>query len=137
MKHSITIEIDEETKTLKITHNGQTFELQSLAIFGGDAQNQEIFIKLFGSSADAAWAYAQGFRIANSVEGGKALKNFYKQSAAHICQIIDPNAYENEITANEALNRWECDDQTRWFDMDSEDVLDDKQISENNKKRWN
>ena len=136
MKHSLTIEIDEETHTITVTQDGKVYHLQSLALFGGDAVHQEIFIKLFGSSADAAWSYAQGFRIAHADEGGKALENFYKQCSAHICMAIDPAAFHNEISADALVNRWESKDQSKWFGMDSEDVLIDKQISEDNKK-WN
>lgn len=134
--HTLTIEIDEQTKQIRVVHNGESYLLQSLAIFGGDAKNQEVFIKMFGSSADAAWAYAQGYRIAHSAEGGPALNSFYKQCAAHICKIIDPNAFQNEITAEEAVNKWECPDQTKWAGWDTEDVLADKQKSED-KKKWN
>ena len=134
--HTLTIEIDEQTKQIRVVHNGESYLLQSLAIFGGDAKNQEVFIKMFGASADAAWAYAQGYRIAHSAEGGPALNSFYKQCAAHICKIIDPNAFQNEITAEEAVNKWECPDQTKWAGWDTEDVLADKQKSEE-KKKWN
>ena len=136
MKHSLTIEIDEETHSIKITHNNEVYHLQSLALFGGSAVDQEIFIKIFGSSSDAAWSYAQGFKIAHASEGGKALENFYKQCSAHICMAIDPTAFRNEVSADALINKWECDDQSKWFGMDSEDVLYDKQISEENKK-WN
>lgn len=131
---TLTIEIDEEGRTITVRHGGQEYMLQSLALFGGDAKNQEVFIKMFGSSADAAWAYAQGYRIAHSDEGGPALNSFYKQCAAHICKIIDPNAFRNEVTAEEAVNKWECPDQTKWGGWDSEDVLADKEKSEAREK---
>jgi len=137
--HTLTIEIDEKTNEIRVVHGDKTYFLESLAIFGGNAKTKELFIKMFGSSADAAWAYGQGFRIAHSPEGGKALKNFYKQSAAHVCNIIDPNAFQNEIGGKEAVNMWENPDQRDWFAMDSEDVLRDKQLSEaeREKKKWN
>jgi hypothetical protein len=133
---TLTVEIDEEGRTITVRHGGQEYLLQSLALFGGDAKSQEIFIKMFGASADAAWAYAQGYRIAHSEEGGPALKSFYKQCAAHVCKIIDPNAFKNEIEAEELLNKWECADQTKWAGWDTEDVLADKQLNED-KKKWN
>lgn len=138
-KQILIITIDPESKTISLQHGeegavAQEVFLQSLALFGGDAKSQEVFIKMFGSSADAAWSYAQGYRIAHSAEGGPALNSFYKQCSAHICKIIDPKAFANEITAEEAVNRWENPDQTKWFGMDSEDVLADKQISEARKK---
>ena len=136
-KHRVVIEIDEESQAIKVTHDGKEVSLESIAIFGGDARSQEVFIKMFGASSDAAWAFAQGFRISRSLDGGKGLKNFYRQGAAHICQIIDPDAFKREIGADELLNRWECKRQEDWFAQDSEDVLEDKQISEGRKPRWN
>jgi len=67
---------------------------------------------------------------------GTALNSFYKQCAAHICQIIDPNAFKNEVSADGITNKWECQDQSKWFGWDSEDVLIDKQKAEE-KKKWN
>jgi len=136
-KHRVVIEIDEEAQAIKVTHDGAEVELESIAIFGGDARSQEVFIKMFGASADAAWAFAQGFRISRTLDGGKGLKNFYRQGAAHICQIIDPAAFKREIGSDELLNRWEDGDQRNWFAQDSEDVLEDKQISEGRKPSWN
>lgn len=134
MKHTLIIEVDEETKQIRVSHEeggiGVDIFLQSLVLFGGDAKNQEVFIKMFGASADSAWAYAQGYRIAHSPEGGPALHSFYKQCAAHICQIVDPNAFQLEADAN----MWDCKDQTKWFGQDSEDVLRDKEISEARRK---
>lgn len=133
-KHTLTIYIDDEEKTINVVHERDGLQhsvfVQSLAIFGGDAKNQEVFIKMLGASADAAWAYAQGFRISESAEAGPGMKSFYKQCSAHICQIIDPNAFQIEADAN----MWECADQTKWFGQDSEDVLADKQKSEARRK---
>lgn len=137
-KHTLTIVIDDEAKTINVTHeeDGEIHSvfLQSLALFGGDAKSQELFMKLFGSSADTAWSYAQGYRIAQSPAGGPALRSFYKQCAAHICQIIDPDTFRQEADAEAVANRWEEKDQTKWFGQDSEDVLADKQKSEARRK---
>lgn len=135
---TILIRIDEQNKTIEVeTEEGQTIFLQSLALFGGDAANKEVYIKLMGASADAAWAYGQGFKIAHGATGGKSLKNFYKQCAAHVCNIIDPNAFRQEAGALETLNRWECQDQTKWAGWDSEDVLADKELAESKRRRYN
>lgn len=133
-KHTLVITIDDEAKTINVSHEEDGVQhsvfLQSLALFGGDAKSQELFMKLFGSSADTAWAYAQGFRISETPEGGPALRIFYKQCAAHICQIIDPDTFRAEATAN----MWEGTDQSKWFGQDTEDVLADKEKSEARKK---
>jgi len=136
-KHEIRIFVDEEAQTVRVEQDGKTIDLESIAVFGGDARSQEVFIKMFGASADAAWAFGQGFRISRSLDGGKGLKNFYRQSVAHCCQIVDPDAFRNEVGAEEIINRWESKRQEDWFAMDSEDVLDDKQISEGRKPKWN
>jgi hypothetical protein len=134
MKHTLNIEIDAEAKTIQVKHEEDgiinSVFLESLALFGGNAKNKEFFMKLFGASADMAWAYGQGFRIAHSPEGGPALVNFYKQCAAHICHAVDPLSFQNEIGAAEAMNMWEDPDQSRWFGQDTEDVLIDKEKSE-------
>jgi len=135
--HTLTIEVDEQTQEIRVVHDGQVYLLESLAIFGGNAQTKELFIKMFGSSADSAWAYGQGYKISRTEQGGKALRNFYKQSVAHVCNIVDPNMFRNEVGAAEILNRWEDPDQSRWFGQDTEDVLEDKQCSEANRKKWN
>ena len=132
----ITIEIDEEHNTITIFTDGKEYIFESVALFAGDAEHKEIFIKMFGASADAAWSYAQGFMLAQK-QIGSALSNFYKQCAAHICQAIDPKAFKNEVSADSMLNKWESTDQTKWAGWDSEDVLIDKQIAENKKKNWN
>jgi hypothetical protein len=134
-KYTLAIEVDEEAKAVKITHTEagqptQTYLLESLALFGGNAKTQELFIQMYGASADAAWAFAQGFRTAQGPEGGKGLKNFYKQSAAHICMAIDPDGFKNTVAADAIVNKWESTDQTKWGGWDTEDVLADKQISE-------
>ena len=147
-RHKLTITIDEETKQVSITHEHdgettQTFLVESLALFGGNAQTQELFIQMYGASADAAWAYGRGFVQAHSPGGGKCLKNFYKQCACHVAQAIDPVAFKNEVAADALLNKWECQDQSKWFGWDTEDVLEDKQKSEHackcaaEKKTWN
>ena len=134
--HEIHIVVDKTARTLVLTHNGVDYALQSLAIFGGNAGKQELFVQMFGSSSDAAWSYAQAWRIAMSRDGGPSLRSFFKQCAAHICQILDPNAFKRESQADEILNKWESKDQTKWGGWDSEDVLNDKQVSEENRK-WN
>lgn len=135
-KVNITIEIDDDNKTITIVADGKEYVLQSLVLFGGDAKNDKIFIKMFGASADAAWSYAQGFRIAQK-QLDTALKSFYKQCAAHIAQIIDPDIFRNEVSADGITNKWESTDQAKWAGWDTEDVLVDKQISEAKKKDWN
>jgi hypothetical protein len=130
------IDIDEENGVVTILSGGKEYIFESIALFAGDAQHKEMLIQMFGSSADAAWTYAQGFVMAQQKQGS-AMNNFYKQCAAHICQAIDPVAFKNEVQADELLNKWECQDQCKWAGWDTEDVLVDKQKSEDKKKVWN
>lgn len=138
IKLKLEIEIDEESNMVKVTTSeGETYYLKSLNCFGGDAERKEVFIRQYGSSADSAWAYAEGFKQAESASGTKSAKNFYKQCAAHICQALDPDAFRQMIEASNLENKWDCEDQRKWAGWDSEDVLADKQISEARKKFFN
>jgi hypothetical protein len=135
-KSRLIIDINPEDSTITITdEEGTQVKLESLALFGGDAVNNVVFIKMVGASADAAWAYGQGYKLAHETGGGPALRSFYRQCAAHVCQIIDPDAFKQYALEDEIVNKWECKDQSKWGGWDSEDVLEDKQKSE--KKRWN
>ena len=134
-KHRIVIDIDEEGKSVTIqTDEGERF-FESVAVFAGDALNNERLIKMYGASADAAWAAGQAFIVAQSPEGGPGLKNFFKQLAARICFAIDPMSFRQEVGADEVLNKWKDEDQSHWFAQDSEDVLEDKARAERSKAR--
>lgn len=135
MSKKIVLEIDEENKTITVMIDNKEYTFESIVLFAGDAKNKEVFIQMFGASADAAWSYAQGYIMAQENKGS-SLCNFYKQCACHIAQAIDPVAFKNEIEADALLNKWECQDQTKWAGWDTEDVLIDKQKSED-KKKWN
>lgn len=137
MKHRIVIEVDEAAQTVKVTHDGEEVALESIICFGGDARSGQFFLKMYGASADAAWAFGQGFKVSRMLDAGRGIKNFFKQAVAHCCQIVDPNMFRNEVGAEEILNKWENPNQDDWFGMDSEDVLADKQIAEGRKPRWN
>lgn len=133
--HKLVIEVDEDSKTISITtETGERFFLESLVVFGGNAVSRELFIRMHGSGADAAWAYGRGFVMAHSEGGGREMKNFYKQCAAHVCHAIDPHAFQQEVGADEVLNKWECQDQSKWALWDTEDVLRDKAKAETRKK---
>jgi len=136
-KHRTVIEVDEVAQTVKVEHDGQEIRLESVICFGGDARSGQMFLKMYGASSDAAWAFGQGFKISRMRDAGKGIKNFFKQAVAHCCQIVDPNAFRNEVGADQVLNRWENPRQEDWFAQDSEDVLDDKQLSEGRKPKWN
>lgn len=145
MKRTLTVEIDEEAQIIKVTdiEEGKpsaTYLLEGVMVMGADARINELFLQMYGSSSDTAWAFGQTYRRSRTKEAGHALKNFFKQAVAHICMAIDPNAFRNEVGAEEVLNKWECQDQSKWFGWDTEDVLEDKQKSEQaakGKKQWN
>jgi hypothetical protein len=130
-KRTLIIEVDEASQTATITdEKGVVRFFESVALFAADALNNEVFIQMYGASADAAWAFGRGFAISRGPEGGKELRNFYKQSVAHVCQIIDPHAFQQTLDSGEAENKWESKDSSKWGRWDSEDVLEDKQKSE-------
>jgi hypothetical protein len=144
MAHKIIIEVDENSQTALITEYdgetpGPTRFYESVAVFAGDARNQDLFVKMYGAGADAAWALGETFRASREEGASKGVKNFFKQLVARICIILDPDAFRQEANALEVINKWEDQDQSRWFGQDSEDVLDDKQQSEGvaaARKRW-
>lgn len=140
MKRTLTIEIDDVAQAISVTdaEEGQppkTYLLEGVGVFGADATHNELFIQMHGASADTAWAFGQAYRRSRMQEAGRGLKNFFKQAVAHICMAIDPNAFRNEAGAEELLNKWECQDQTKWSGWDTEDVLADKQESERKRSK--
>jgi hypothetical protein len=136
-KFSITIEIDYGENIIKIkTSSGYKTEVSGVALFSGSAEKQNVFNSLHGSSSDCAWAFGEAFKTSRNMKddvgAAKAMQNFFKQGAAHVCQAIDPNAFRNELQAN----KWLDPDQENWGSQDSEDVLIDKSLAEKDKK-WN
>ena len=132
----ITIQVDYEKEVITIiTSCGIETTLEGVAIFGGDAVKGKVFNFLHGSSSDCAWAFREAFKVSHGKKDADrmgAMKNFFKQSAAHICNDIDPDAFKNE-----AGNMWLDEEQRNWGIQDSEDVLNDKQIAEGKaKKKW-
>ena len=135
-KLNLTIEVDRENNFICVkTSEGEEFILQSLALFGGDAQANKAFVQMYGASADAAWSFGQGFKMSRQEGAGKGIKNFFKQVVAHVCRILDPNQFRQEVGGEEMVNKWESTDQSKWGGWDSEDVLIDKAISEAKKKK--
>jgi hypothetical protein len=129
LKRTLTVEIDDAAQTVKVTDTEegkppQNYLLVGVAIMGADARNNELFIQMYGSSSDMAWAFGQAYRRSRTQEAGQALKNFFKQAVAHICMAIDPNAFKNEVGAGELLNKWEYQDQSKGSEWEG-------------KKKWN
>ena len=138
MKRTLTIEIDDVAQAVSVTdiEEGQapkTYLLEGIGVFGADATHNELFVQMYGASADVAWSFGQAWRQSRMEGAGKGIKNFFKQAVAHICMAIDPDAFRLEVGAEELLNKWECQDQSKWFGWDTEDVLADKQESERKK----
>ena len=110
-KRIIRIEVDPETREIIIRDDCENVRaVKSIVVFGGDAEHGTFYLFGWGSSADAAWAYKEGFLHANECEDAP-LKNFYKQCACHILQCICPKAFRQEVGAEDVLARLERDDQ--------------------------
>ena len=58
------------------------------------------------SSADAAWAYKEGFLHAME-SGDPYYMSFFKQCACQIVQAFDPDAFRQEADPWQILDRWE------------------------------
>jgi hypothetical protein len=109
-KMTITIDVDPEAGEITVRDDGGNARtLRSIMLFGGDASRKSFYIFGWGASADAAWAYKQGF--AHAVRTGDAsFRSFYKQCACHIVQLIAPEIFRREVEAEKVLDRWEDED---------------------------
>ncbi len=112
-KRIITIEVDPERQEITIRDgDGAVRPVRSIVVFGGDAEHGILYLFGWGSSADAAWAYREGYLHANECEDAP-LKNFYKQCACHLAQCLCPQAFRREVEAEDLLKRWEEEDPGR------------------------
>jgi hypothetical protein len=110
-KLTIRIEVDPDAGEITVEDDaGNKRQLKSIVMFGGDAEQGILYLFGWGASADAAWAYKEGFLHANECDDGH-MKNFYKQCACHIAQCLCPNAFHQEIDAKELVEEWEAEDQ--------------------------
>ncbi len=118
MKKKLTIVIEVDPGGRKITVRddaGNERPVKSIVVFGGDAEQGVLYLFGYGASADAAWAYKEGFVYASECDDAH-LKNFYRQCACHLVQCLCPHAFRREVDAEELLKRWDWDDQGqgRW-----------------------
>lgn len=112
-KFTITIEVDPGTRKITVRDDaGNERSLGSVMIFGGDAEAGDFYLFGWGASADAAWAFKQGFVRAEE-SGDPAYRNFYKQCACHIAQAACPEAFRQQVEAAEVIDRWQADDRRK------------------------
>lgn len=112
-KMTIVIDVDPDAGEITVRDDaGNERQVKSIVVFGGDAEQGILYLFGWGASADAAWAYKEGFLHANDCDDAH-MKNFYKQCACHIAQCICPRAFQQEIDADELVNQWETEDQDR------------------------
>lgn len=110
-KFHITVEVDPEAREITIRDgDGNERTVKSVVLFGGDAESGAVFLFGWGSSADAAWAYKQGFLHAFR-NGDPSYKNFFKQCACHLAQALCPDAFRRFAEPDEILDRWDWEDQ--------------------------
>lgn len=110
-KLAITIEVDPDAGEITVKDDaGNERPVKSIVVFGGDAEQGILYLFGWGASADAAWAYKEGFLHANDCDDAH-MKNFYKQCACHLAQCLCPRAFRREIDAEELLGQWEAEDQ--------------------------
>lgn len=109
-KFSITVTVDPETREVTIRdESGTGRTLKSVMLFGGDAEKGAYYLFGWGASADAAWAFRQGFvRAEESGDGG--YRNFYRQCACHIAACVAPDAFRREVDPREVLARWSAEE---------------------------
>jgi hypothetical protein len=110
-KFTITIEVDPDAQEIVVRDEaGKEHPVKSITVFGGDAENGAVYLFGWGASADAAWAYKEGFLYAEE-SGDASYRSFFKQCACHIAQAINPEAFRRKVEAGELLVRWEGEDQ--------------------------
>jgi hypothetical protein len=112
-KFIITIEVDPDAQVIVVRDEaGKEHPVKSVTVFGGDAENGVVYLFGWGASADAAWAYKEGFLYAEEC-GDASYRSFFKQCACHIAQAVDPDAFRRKIEAGEVLTRWESEDRDK------------------------
>src|SRR3972149_3610954 len=95
-KFIITIEVDQDAREIVVINEaGNEQPVKSIMVFGGDAENGVLYLFGWGASADAAWAYKEGFRYAEE-SGDPPYRNFFKQCARQIVQAIDAGGYRHK-----------------------------------------
>jgi len=110
-KIKIVIEVDPNAREITVKDDaGNERPVKSIVVFGGDAEQGIFYLFGWGASADAAWAYKEGFVHASECDDAH-LKNFYKQCACHLVQCLCPETFRREVEAEELQNQWECEDQ--------------------------
>ena len=109
-KMTIVIEVDPDAREITVRDDaGNERPVKSIMVFGGDAERGKLYLFGWGASADAAWAYKEGFLHAHECDDAR-MKNFYRQCACHIAQCACPGALRPEDDAEELLARWESED---------------------------
>jgi hypothetical protein len=109
-KLTITIVVDPDAREIVVSDDaGNRRAIKSIMIFGGDAESGALYLLGWGASADAAWAFKEGYLRA--LESGDAhYRSFYKQCACHIVQCIDPGELKSKVDAAKTLERWSLED---------------------------
>lgn len=110
-KFHITVEVDPEAREITIRDGGGNERtVKGVVLLGGDAEAGTLYLFGWGSAADAAWAYKQGFLHAHR-SGDPSYRSFYKQCACHLAQCLCPDVFRREADPEELLDRWEGEDQ--------------------------
>ena len=79
-KFIIRIEVDPDAQEIVITDEaGKEHRVKSVTMFGGDTGSGTVYLFGWGASADAAWAYKEGFLYAE--ESGDASYRSFSSSA--------------------------------------------------------
>lgn len=109
-KFHLTVAIDSDAQVITIRDgDGNERTVKSVMLFGGDAEKGILYLFGWGASADAAWAYKQGFLHANR-SGDPSYRSFYKQCACHLAQALCPDVFRQETEPGELLDRWGWED---------------------------
>ena len=95
---------DDEGHTISIRGpDGKEHSFSGFILFAGDAFAGADYQAAHGASADAAFAFVQGY-------DKPALAAFYKSCALQFMKVLSPEVFRQEVAAEETLARWERED---------------------------
>lgn len=141
-KMTITIEVEGGNPQAVIKCNGEEYVVDGLALFAETADSKSAFTFFWNRPGPAARGVVRGISAAIQ-QGNDWAAQFYRAVLKGFCLATGVTVDRtNHLSTEEALERWEnpnmWDDanQRNWGYQDSEDVLVDKQKSEDQRKKF-
>jgi hypothetical protein len=120
-KFKIEIEVDTDKKEIEITDDaGNKKVLQSIIVTGGDAESKTFYLFGWGSSSDAGWALATGFKSTNDPFYKRVFSHFSEWIATYMGFKKAGNAIDSPEVLR-AIEKWEKEDKAKEGKKDLKD----------------